>query len=248
MSAEQWFGGANGEPPKFDMESLYNAESETAAVSTPMPAALTKPFTPPTAQAPTKTTTAHTSQPSISSVREQLFKSPPSPVKETPPPLKRDEAPAMSPNPQAEFKETIRTRSPTKGTFTPPPLKAVTPPRAATPPLATPSAPSPNEIAISEQLQKITLLLESQNKTLISQNDQIRELTKEVDTLKEKVGDGVVKEVKEDEGETGETEREKEVVELLEKEKGANEELAEESRRKDEIIRKLELELEEARS
>lgn len=79
--------------------------------------------------------------------------------------------------------------------------------------------------AIAEQLAKITALLESQNVTLISQNQQIRELTREVDTLKERVGDTAPTTV---------------VV--------GNEELEEESRRKDEIIRRLELELEEARS
>jgi len=76
---------------------------------------------------------------------------------------------------------------------------------------------------------KITALLESQNLTLESQNRQIQELTREVDTLKERVGDSIVP-----------------VASLPTNEE--LEELEEESRRKDEIIRKLELELEEARS
>lgn len=83
--------------------------------------------------------------------------------------------------------------------------------------------------AITEQLVKITALLESQNLTLESQNRQIQELTREVDTLKERVGDSIVP-----------------VASLPTNEE--LEELEEESRRKDEIIRKLELELEEARS
>jgi intracellular sulfur oxidation DsrE/DsrF family protein len=76
------------------------------------------------------------------------------------------------------------------------------------------------------QLSKITQLLESQSITLNKQNQQIERLTREVDVLNEKVAGS------------------EEVVV-----KGAGvEELEEEAKRKDERIRKLELELEEARS
>jgi len=66
---------------------------------------------------------------------------------------------------------------------------------------------------IPEQLVRITALLETQNKLLASQTDQIGTLTTEVDQLKMQIS-----------GEQSE------------------------SAKKDEIIRKLELELEQARS
>ena len=67
--------------------------------------------------------------------------------------------------------------------------------------------------AIPEQLVRITALLETQNKLLASQTDQIGTLTTEVDQLKMQIS-----------GEQSE------------------------SAKKDEIIRKLELELVQARS
>ena len=77
------------------------------------------------------------------------------------------------------------------------------------------------------QLGKITQLLEQQHVTLVNQSEQIGKLTREVDVLKEKVAGS------------------EEVV--VRKGLGV-EELEEEGKRKDERIRKLELELEEARS
>ncbi|KAA8895509.1 hypothetical protein FN846DRAFT_334256 [Sphaerosporella brunnea] len=204
LSAEAWFGGEDADPPMIDMETLYSADAAAAA------AAASKPFVPAISSA------QHTPRQSVSE------RAPTSPIKETPKAFPA----TVTPSPVAEpSREIVRPKSPVRtSTFTPPPLKAVTPPAAATPvPNATP-VPTFNEKALTDRLEKITELLEKQNLTLVAQNDQIRELTKEVDTLREKINESATTVVV------------------------GNEELEEESRRKDEIIRKLELELEEARS
>jgi coronin-1B/1C/6 len=187
----------------IDMETLYDTEAAAAAASA------NKPFVPAVAsvlQTPRQSISEHN-------------RAPTSPVKETP-----REAPKPSPAVDSP-REVVRPKSPVRtstSTFTPPPLKSVNAPAAVV--AAAPLTSSFNEQALTDRLEKITALLEKQNLTLATQNEQIRELTKEVDTLKEKIGDSATTVVV------------------------GNEELEEESRRKDEIIRKLELELEEARS
>jgi coronin-1B/1C/6 len=185
----------------IDMETLYDTEAAAAA------ATANKPFVPAVAsvlQTPRQSISEHN-------------RAPISPVKETP-----REAPKPSPAVDSP-REVVRPKSPVRtSTFTPPPLKSVNAPAAVV--AAAPPAPSFNEQALTDRLEKITALLEKQNLTLATQNEQICALTKEVDTLKEKIGDSATTVVV------------------------GNEELEEESRRKDEIIRKLELKLEEARS
>jgi len=224
LSSGDWFGGADAEPPQFDLETLYQPGASPAPGSA-APASATAPST------RKNTLHTHTPSPSIAAGLDS-FRTPVSPVKETPKPAAA--APAATPTPTVEKELPIRPKSPTKTTTAPPP-KAATPPAAATPaptPVATatpavaptPVAPSFAESILTDQLVKITTLLESQNETLAAQNAQIRELTKEVDTLKERIVDGGTAVVV------------------------GNEELEEENRRKDEIIRKLELELAEART
>jgi len=206
LTSEQWFGGADAEPPQFDLETLYNAEAAPNANAA-------KP-------SPLTAITTHTPQPSISYIAEPV-RSSVSPIKEIFRPVA---APITIPSAADSLKD-VRPRSPIK------PVAAVPPSKVFTPTITTPvnAAAVAANGAITEQLVKITALLESQNLTLESQNRQIQELTREVDTLKERVGDSIVP-----------------VASLPTNEE--LEELEEESRRKDEIIRKLELELEEARS
>jgi coronin-1B/1C/6 len=198
----------------FSMESLYSPDGEPSTT----PKVTAKPFTPvatsATAPSPIKASPVVSApEPKPVSIPESV-ESAPSPVKETPAPeLDEKHAP-----PTAEVvetpKEPVRPKSPVKVA---PPVVNSSPvkPSAAPPPAAPAPAPAPASAQadnhISEQLSKITSLLEIQNKTLVSQNAQIADLTRELDTLKSKVSDG-------------------------------------DSGRKDEIIRKLELELEEARS
>jgi len=228
LSAGDWFGGADAEPPQFDLETLYQPGASSASP----PPAPTVSTTVPSARKNTLHT--HTPSPSITAIMDS-FRSPVSPVKETSKPVAA--APAATPSSTIEKELPIRPKSPTKTTTAPPPQAATppvaspapTPGSAPTPAVSTPAAPvapmAPSfaESNFTDQLVKITTLLESQNETLAAQNAQIRELTKEVDTLKERIVDGGTSVVV------------------------GNEELEEESRRKDEIIRKLELEL-EARS
>ncbi|KAI5787486.1 hypothetical protein FPQ18DRAFT_345929 [Pyronema domesticum] len=86
--------------------------------------------------------------------------------------------------------------------------------------------------AQSERIESQTEQINVQSEQIKKQNAQIQELTKEVDTLKEKV----------EKVNVGNTDSAPTTVVV------GNEELEEEGRKKDEIIRKLELELEEARS
>ncbi|KAF8254188.1 DUF1900-domain-containing protein [Wilcoxina mikolae CBS 423.85] len=217
LTAEQWYGGADAEPPQFDLETLYTVEGTPQTT-------IAKPFVPTAAP-------AHISQSSVSSIVEPV-RTPVSPVKEI---FGLSAAPIIIPASTADLPTDIHTKTLIK------PVAAVSSSKVFIPasPVATPTAvPTgvPADVAaaaangaITEQLVKITALLESQNLTLVSQNQQIKELTREVDTLKEKVGDSTVP------------------VPPISTSEGLIE-LEEESRRKDEIIRKLELELEEARS
>lgn len=208
--------------PMMDLETLFTATQPAAAAPKPFVA---PPFVAPT-PAPTKTTSAHVPRPSIS-VAERVRAAPSAPP--TPTSAVSSPSPIASESPREPIK--LRARSPTQPhVVAAAAAPAHAPASASLPRVATP--PAPTQIiatipdAISEQLTKITTLLESQNQTLVAQNNQISELTKEVDMLKEKVSEG-----------SGVT-----TVVV------GNEELEEEGRRKDEIIRKLELELEEARS
>lgn len=210
LTAEAWYGGANAEPKMFDMETLYTPESiPSSAPKTPISVVATTP-------APAKTTIAPPKPTTI----EPIASKPASP-KETPSPAEKrvpspihvettakvaDKNPEI-PNPGI---------SPTKSSITLIPVRQQIQSPVSIPQSATPQAPPPKpmDANIVEQLARITLLLETQNKTLASQDKHISDLTKELDALKIKV------------------------------DARGNEE----SSRKDEIIRKLELELEEARS
>jgi coronin-1B/1C/6 len=216
LTAEAWFGGENAEPKSMDLEALYVADGGAPDPTPKTPA------------------TPSTSTPSAPKTTSVVATGPP-PAKTTITPPKPVPAPEISKAPSSPVKETL-TPTPAAKDDTPKPILIEESAKVAdkipdipNPPLnleptkpPTPSAISPpatpavDNSKIEEQLAHITTLLEQQNKQLVSQNEHIAELTKEVDTLRGQVN--------------------------------ANAKESEESSRKDEIIRKLELELEEARS
>lgn len=247
LNAEAWFNGENAARKMFNLEDLYNAD----AAEPPVAATTTKAFNPATttataaptpaaiparAPSPTKTYTAHTPKASITSIPDSS-RSVASPARETvaatpitvkPTPVPESPKPVTSP-------VAARPHSPIKRASFPPQTVAVSSPAPAPAPAAAPASPAEPSPAVMDQLAKITGLLQVQNETLIqqneqlkSQNDQIAKLTKEVDTLKEQLAS---------------QNDDKDTVVVR-----GTEELEEESKRKDERIRKLELELEEARS
>lgn len=186
----------------FDMEILYTPEGHLT----------------PTQPAPTKTTVP---QPKPAAAPEPV-KSTTSPPNETPAPAPVVEKRAPSPTLVGSTAKVVD-KIPEIPASTPPLAKPTPPARepvySPVPVLAptktqAPPPPTPLDTNIVEQLARITSLLEIQNKTLASQDKHISELTRELDTLKNKVDA-----------------------------RGG-----EDSSRKDEIIRKLELELEEAKS
>lgn len=194
----------------FDMEILYASEGH------PAPTPKTPAAVIPAQSAPTKTTVPHP-KPAAAPEVAKLATTPP---KETPAPApvveKRTPSPIL-----LESTAKVVDKAPEVPTSNPLPIKP-TPPLAREPhtpvpapaKIQAPPPPTPLDTNIVEQLARITSLLETQNKTLASQDKHIAELTKELDTLKNKVDA-----------------------------RGG-----EDSSRKDEIIRKLELELEEAKS
>ncbi|KAI5779751.1 hypothetical protein EDC01DRAFT_669631 [Geopyxis carbonaria] len=212
LTSEEWFGGKDADPPYFDMESMYTHDGEEASPITIVP----KPYsdTPAATPTPTPTTSAPVPKPAERAPSPVKEKAAPTraPVSET---AKAFSQPAAAPRP----------RSPVKTSAPAPAPAPVSAAASQTTPAAAPMTVEDN-IAMMQQLSKITALLESQNVTLRSQNEHISRLTAEVDTLKDRVAAG------------------NEDTVLV---KGV-EELEDEGKRKDERIRKLELELEEARS
>ncbi|KAF8466649.1 WD40-repeat-containing domain protein [Kalaharituber pfeilii] len=233
LTASEWFGGKDASIPLFDLEHLYSADGTGVDVSA------AKTFEQVTAPSPA-----------------------PVPVKQPATPVETKVAVTVLP-PASE--NPVRPPSPIKQeapqTFEIPALKKVG--RPSTPPQAAPmqaepkvEKPAPVEIkrespttaapvflqhaywkqttadisvlaSIPTQLQKITTLLETQNKQLESQTDQISELTKQLECQTLHVSE-LTKE-----------------VDGLKTQIGSEQA---ESAKKDEIIRKLELELEQARS
>lgn len=178
----------------FDMETLYTPEGQPASTpKTPIAVVPTQP-------APAKTTINPLRPAGVS----EPAKPPPSPSREVPVPTVIADKHVPSPI-HIETTAKVADKIPEIPAAAPPPIKPV-------PAIA--REPAPLGTSIVEQLARITSLLEIQNKTLASQDKHIAELTKELDTLKNKVDA-----------------------------RGS-----EENSRKDEIIRKLELELEEAKS
>ncbi|KAH0603449.1 uncharacterized protein H6S33_007771 [Morchella sextelata] len=210
LTAEAWYGGADAEPKMFDMETLYTPESlPSSAPKTPISVVATTPAPAKTAVAPPKPTVVESANPKPASPKETptpTEKRVPSPILVETTAKVADKNPEI-PNPGI---------SPTKPSITPAPARQQIQSPVSVPQSATLQAPPPTpmDTNIVEQLARITALLETQNKTLASQDRHISDLTKELDALKNKVDA-----------------------------RGS-----EESSRKDEIIRKLELELEEARS
>ncbi|KAF8423579.1 hypothetical protein EV426DRAFT_117682 [Tirmania nivea] len=206
LKSSEWFGGKDASVPLFDLEQLYSPEGAAVDVSmaktfTPVAAAVPAPVAVSKPVAPVETKIAASAPPAAESpVR------PPSPAKQDPAP-QTFEIPAL--------KKVARPPSPVKPES----------PKAEKPVVTTktdfPASPvnvqdTPDIsvlVTIPEQLVRITALLETQNKVLTSQTDQIAALTTEVDHLKMQIS-----------GEHSE------------------------NAKKDEIIRKLELELEQARS
>lgn len=194
----------------FDMEILYTPEGHlTQTLKTPVAVV-------PTQSVPTKT---NVPRPKPAAAPEPA-KSMANPPKETYTPVPIVEKRASSP---IHVESAVKVdKSPEIPTSNSPPLKPTPPARELVhSPVSVPAPvkvqappPTPLDANIVEQLARITSLLEIQNKTLASQDKHISELTKELDTLKNKVDA-----------------------------RGG-----EDSSRKDEIIRKLELELEEAKS
>ncbi|KAF8455335.1 coronin-like protein crn1 [Terfezia claveryi] len=195
-----WFEGKDASVPLFDLEQLYSPEGVTVDVS------MAKTFAPVATAAP-----APVSKPAAP-VESKVAASAESPVR-PPSPAKKDPAPQAFEIPA--LKKVTRPQSPVKPE-SPKAEKPVVNTNTDSPasPVHVQETPDISVLAtIPEQLVRITALLETQNKLLASQTDQIGTLTTEVDQLKMQIS-----------GEQSE---------------GA---------KKDEIIRKLELELEQARS
>ncbi|KAL7271798.1 Coronin-like protein crn1 [Rhizina undulata] len=197
LTAEAWFAGADADPPLMDLEPIYNATapepgkagSVVNSVPTSRPMSM--------AEIPKPDLSPVKDSPVISAFSDRPEKPIPSPI-------------VVEQSTKVVERISEKQRSPVKSSYIPPvndkPLSA----RVAT--FSQQNSASISESKISEQLAHITSLLEVQNRTLKSQNEQIGELTKELDVLKNRV----------DANAAGDE--------------------------KDEIIRKLELELEEARS
>lgn len=193
----------------FDMEILYTPEGHlTPTLKTPVAVVPTQPVPtktivpqpkPAAAPEPVKSTPNETPAPAL-----VVEKRAPSPILTESTTKVVDKIPEIPASNSPPVKPTPPAREPAHS-----PMSALAPAKAQAPP-----PPTPLDTNIVEQLARITSLLEIQNKTLASQDKHISELTRELDTLKNKVDA-----------------------------RGG-----EDSSRKDEIIRKLELELEEAKS
>ena len=188
LTAEQWFAGADAEAPQFDLETLYATEGvpKTTMAQPFVSVAAAAPAAAQAAQAaaapaPTKTTTARAPLPSVSPAVEPVALAT-GPAGETARPTSLIASPVATEPPKD-----VGPRSPVKAAAAaaaaPPPKAAISP--APAPALAAaPAAPAHTAAlaandAITEQLSE----LQSQNVTLIS---QVRELTRELDTLKKR--------------------------------------------------------------
>lgn len=204
LKSAEWFGGKDASVPLFDLEQLYSPEGAAVDVS------MAKTFSPVATAAPAPVGKLAT--PVENKVAASAPAAVESPVR-PPSPAKKDPAPQAFEIPA--LKKVTRPPSPVKP-VSPNAEKPVVNTKLDSPasPVYVQDTPDISVLAtIPEQLVRITALLETQNKLLASQTDQIGTLTTEVDQLKMQIS-----------GEQSE---------------GA---------KKDEIIRKLELELEQARS
>ncbi|CAZ85400.1 unnamed protein product [Tuber melanosporum] len=202
LTADAWLGGQNAEQQTMDLEILYDGDAQPSAAPKTLKTLLTQSAPVAVEPVPTKTATAPLPKPAPEPV-----KVPTSPIKESPVPIRVPSEERVSKPIIIEESAKVVNKIPE------PPNPAFQarqePAKQAAPPLQ-----NSTDSGIADQLARITSLLELQTKTLASQNEHIAELTKELDTLKNKV----------------------------------DTKASEESNRKDEIIRKLELELEAAKS
>ncbi|KAF2187399.1 coronin-6 [Zopfia rhizophila CBS 207.26] len=237
-TASEWFGGKTALPPKISLESVYEGEPPEEVPSDYKPPSASMPIQSPP---PTKTV-AEPPKPAPAAAPTAASRGPPQSMKdnkasisnmaskfadkdgessedetssfeEVPKPVERPTAarqeektrgPAISKEPEPPKPTPAPTKtSPSSSQPTPTPTTASTP---------APSAAAGAAVGIKDYLTDIKAMLESQNKTMSNQSEQIASLTMEVNLLKAKIG------------------------------------AQSSDREKDERIRQLELELEEAKS
>ncbi|KAK7960857.1 WD domain-containing protein [Apiospora saccharicola] len=210
MSTEEWFGGKESLPPKINFEDIYegNAPSEVPSDFKPAPAPAPAPAAKPAPKKEPEPAPAPAARSPPPSMRDQGQS-----IAAMASKYEDDEA-ANDDDETSSFEEISRPvqrkpASPTKTTSAPLPKPAAFASSALKSPTVTsPSMPSPvaaaapssssssnnNNIStpagVQNTLVEIKQLLETQNKMISSQGQQIVVLTGEVDGLKKRVGSG----------------------------------------------------------
>ncbi|KAK8007669.1 CVNH domain-containing protein [Apiospora arundinis] len=199
MSSQEWFSGKEGLPPKINFEDIYegNAPGEIASDFKPAPA-----------PAPAAAKPAPKKEPEPAPAPAAAARSPP-PLDAGSGPVHRRHGLQEIAKPVQRRTDSSKVPSPTKTTSAPLPKPAAFA-SAASPALRSPTVTSPSTFSpttaaapssssnnassspagVQNTLTEIKQLLETQNKMLNSQGQQIVVLTGEVDSLKKRVGSG----------------------------------------------------------
>ncbi|KAH6661118.1 hypothetical protein BKA67DRAFT_550227 [Truncatella angustata] len=211
LSAQDWLSGKSALPPKIDFESIYegNAPVEVpsdykppAATHAPAPAPVAKPApkkepepAPAAVRSPPPTFKDQKQSMAAAASKfeddEEEEEDDGSSFEEISKPIQRSSVPAAA---QAQSKAP----APTKTTSAPAPRAASPPiksPTYASTPVAAPTtstkaAPDNASGGVESSLGEIKQLLEKQTKMILSQGQQIIQLTSEVEGLKKRVGSG----------------------------------------------------------
>lgn len=207
MSTQEWLGGKESLPPKINFEDIYegNAPSEVPSDFKPTPAPAPAPAAKPAPKKEPEPAPAPVARSPPPSMRDQGQS-----IAAMASKYEDDDA-ANDDDETSSFEEISKpvqrkAASPTKTTSAPlpkpaafasPALKSptVTSPSMPSPAAAAPSSSSSNNnnstpAGVQNTLGEIKQLLETQNKMISSQGQQIVVLTGEVDSLKKRVGSG----------------------------------------------------------
>ncbi|KAK8848975.1 Coronin-like protein crn1 [Apiospora arundinis] len=215
MSSQEWFSGKEGLPPKINFEDIYegNAPGEIASDFKPAPApapAAAKPAPKKEPEpAPAPAAAARSPPPSMRDQGQSIAAM--ASKYEDDEPADDDDASSFEEiaKPVQRRTDSSKVPSPTKTTSAPLPKPAAFA-SAASPALRSPTVTSPSTFSpttaaapssssnnassspagVQNTLTEIKQLLETQNKMLNSQGQQIVVLTGEVDSLKKRVGSG----------------------------------------------------------
>ena len=221
LTADAWLGGQNAEQQTMDLETLYGGDGQSSAAPKALKTPLTQPAPSVAARAVVESASIKITTTPLPKPAPEPSKTPVSPVKETPVPA-RIPSEERAPKPiLTEELARVVDRAPEPPN---PTLQAKQEPAKQ----ATPPPQHPTDPGIADQLARITSLLEIQTKTLASQNEQLANQNEQLANQNEHIA-----------------ELTKELDTLKDKVATKSNE---ESSRKDEIIRKLELELEASKS